>query len=557
MNDQTTTGSQITQQYRAADRLAQTLDHIGCKAVFSLSGNQIMPLYDALIDTSTRIVHTRHEASAVFMADAYAQVRGEIGVALVTAAPGFGNALGALYTASMSEVPMILLSGDSPVDKDGQGAFQEFDQVAAASPFVKASLRLGFGDDIAEVFARLARIAREGTPGPTHLALPFDVLSAMVDKTPLPAVDAFDPQTEQASEEHLARILTELDAAQRPLILTGPHMFRTGYPPTREALSTALEVPIIHLDSPRGLRDPSKGALTTLVAAADCVFYLGKPVDFTSGFGADAFLPAQKIMMVSDNPATLAHAAEVFADRLIISARANASATADCLIDQAAKTDRRAARKAWLENAEAALQHRQLAHAPDNALASKNMIETIDAVLVDHPQAVVIYDGGEIGQWARAFSSSEVSIINGPSGAIGASLPYAIGAKMARPDVPVIAIMGDGTAGFHFAEFETAAREHQGITVIIGNDSRWNAEHHIQTRDYGADRLIGCELSTKAQYDIAARGLGCEGVMIENLSDLGPAISMALSSDRPTCLNVIIPGAPAPVYSEFKLDSEQ
>jgi len=557
MNDQSTTSAHATQQYRSADRLAQALDHMDCKTVFSLSGNQIMPLYDALIDTSTRIVHTRHEAAAVFMAEAYAQVSGEIGVALVTAAPGFGNALGALYTASMSEVPVVFLSGDSPVSQDGQGAFQEFDQVAAATPFVKASLRLGFDDDIAEIFARLAHIAREGTPGPVHLALPFDVLCAMVDQSPLPLIDTFDPHTGRASDDQLGQILAELNAAERPLILSAPHLFRNSDLLTRESLSESLGVPIIHLDSPRGLRDPSKGALTTLVEAADCVLYLGKPVDFTSGFGAKAIMPVQKLMMVSDNPTSLAHAEKVFNKRIVILVEANAIATASGLIDQATKADRPVTRQDWLDKATAAVHHRQLAHPSANALASKTMIEAIDTALADHPQAILIYDGGEIGQWARAFSSSEVSIINGPSGAIGASLPYAIGAKIARPDAPVIAIMGDGTAGFHFAEFETATREALDITVIIGNDSRWNAEHHIQMRDYGDDRLIGCELSNKAQYDVAAQGLGCQGEMIDALTDLGSAITRALKSGQATCLNVIIPGAPAPVYSEFKLDDKQ
>jgi len=84
--------------------------------VFSLSGNQIMPVYDALIEYDTRIIHTRHEAAAVFMAEAYAQVSDGIGVALVTAGPGFANALGAMYSSLMSEVPVILLSGDAPVN---------------------------------------------------------------------------------------------------------------------------------------------------------------------------------------------------------------------------------------------------------------------------------------------------------------------------------------------------------------------------------------------------------------------------------------------------------
>ena len=105
---------------RGADRLVAELDRLGVSVAFSLSGNQIMPVYDAFNDYHIRVVHTRHEAAAVFMAEAYARVGGTLGVALVTAGPGFGNALGALYSCYMSETPVLFLSGDSPAALDGQ-----------------------------------------------------------------------------------------------------------------------------------------------------------------------------------------------------------------------------------------------------------------------------------------------------------------------------------------------------------------------------------------------------------------------------------------------------
>ncbi|MCB1490659.1 MAG: thiamine pyrophosphate-binding protein, partial [Rhodobiaceae bacterium] len=163
---------------RGADRLAEAMAEAGIDVVFSLSGNQIMPLYDALIAPGIRIVHTRHEGAAVFMADAYGQLTGRVGIALVTAAPGFGNALGALYTAAMQETPVILLSGDSPVGLDGSAPFQEFPQAAAAGPLVKASMRPQTADDLAPMFAEAVRLALTGRPGPVHISLPFDVLNA-------------------------------------------------------------------------------------------------------------------------------------------------------------------------------------------------------------------------------------------------------------------------------------------------------------------------------------------------------------------------------------------
>ena len=126
---------------RGADIVAQILASAGVKTIFTLSGNQIMPVFDACIDANIRLIHVRHEAAAVFMADAWAQLTGEVGVALVTAAPGFANALSPLFTARSAESSVLLLSGDSAIAADGLGPFQELDQVSIVTPLVKASYR--------------------------------------------------------------------------------------------------------------------------------------------------------------------------------------------------------------------------------------------------------------------------------------------------------------------------------------------------------------------------------------------------------------------------------
>ena len=120
--------------------LIQSLANQGIEVIFSLSGNQIMPLYDACIDANIRIIHTRHEGAAVYMAEAYAQMTGKIGVALVTAGPGLLNAVSALYSAAQSETPLLLISGDAASHLDGRGAFQELDQAYIRSSNVSISV---------------------------------------------------------------------------------------------------------------------------------------------------------------------------------------------------------------------------------------------------------------------------------------------------------------------------------------------------------------------------------------------------------------------------------
>ena len=157
--------------------LIQSLANLGVEVIFSLSGNQIMPLYDACIDVNIRIIHTRHEGAAVYMAEAYAQMTGKMGVALVTAGPGLLNAVSALYSAAQSETPLLLISGDAASHLDGRGAFQELNQISVTRPITKLSVRPTQSQDMLPALATAISTALGGTPGPvpvsyTHLTLP-------------------------------------------------------------------------------------------------------------------------------------------------------------------------------------------------------------------------------------------------------------------------------------------------------------------------------------------------------------------------------------------------
>ena len=176
--------------------------------------------------------------------------------------------------------------------------------------------------------------------------------------------------------------------------------------------------------------------------------------------------------------------------------------------------------------------------------------QPLQAVLDSDAEAVLISDGGEFGQWAQACLSAPQRIINGPAGAIGAGLPFAIGARAALgiSDVPVLAFMGDGTFGFHVAEFDTAVRHSLPFVAIVGNDARWNAEYQIQLKTYGKARLHGCEL-LPARYDLVAAAFGGHGELVTEAAQLLPAVERALASGKPACVNVMIEGSPAPLVT--------
>ena len=529
---------------RGADLLVRTLAEAGVDTIFSLSGNQIMPIYDACLDAGIDIVHTRHEAAAVFMADAWAQVTGKVGVALVTAAPGAANALGPLFTARRSESPVLFLTGDSPLAQDGRGAFQELDQVSMTAPLTKLSFRPAAPGDLGKDIARGIRTALAGRPGPVHIALPFDCLTGDTSGAAIPQADAVAPDVETVSPDTVSRLLSEIGRAERPLILLGPALNASRTNGLPENLAAAVDAPVVAMESPRGLRDPSLGAFTEALGAADLIVALGKPVDFTVGFGGGS-AEACRWIFVDTEEAERARAHRNLGTCLQEAIAGDPRAMADALAKVGSGGEGRAE---WRRRVRDLIQARAFPQEITGAggtITSQTLCAAVQRRIEAAESSIVICDGGEFGQWAQAATAGTRRLINGPSGAIGGGLCYALAAKKADPDAAVVALMGDGTVGFHFAEFETAARARTPFVAIIGNDGLWNAEHQIQLRDYGPDRLVGCTLSP-ARYDLAAAALGCHGELVTDPEALDGALERAFAADVPACVDVRIEGLAAP-----------
>ena len=205
-----------------AEVLVEGLTAAGVRHLFSLSGNQILSVYDATIGRDIELIHTRHEAAAVHMADGWGRLTGEPGIALLTAGPGHCNGLSALYVALMAESPVVMLSGHCPETQIGRGAFQEMDQAAAARPVAKASWRVERREDLASGLSRALGLAVSGRPGPVHLSLPSDVLEASAPGTNAAQLE----RTEDAADANPDTVLDLLGHAERPLILAGPAMAR-------------------------------------------------------------------------------------------------------------------------------------------------------------------------------------------------------------------------------------------------------------------------------------------------------------------------------------------
>lgn len=539
-------------QLRGADILARALAASGARQIFSLSGNQIMPVYDAALDARLPIVHVRHEGAAVHMADAWGRLTGEPGIALLTGGPGHANGVGALYTALAAESPLVMLSGHAPLSELGRGAFQEMRQAELAAPVTKASWTAQSAAALGEDIARALRIARSGRPGPVHVSLPFDVLEAKVDAGAAVPGSGAVPEVQGLRAADADAVLAELKRAQRPLVLTGPAMANGAPRAARERLAAATGVPVLCMESPRGVNDPCLGAFADVLREADLIVLLGKQPDFTLRFGAPPAVAAScRFIVIDPEPAALQRALSVVAPaaRVALSTVADPAAAAEAL---GARSGAIGPRK-WAEEVLAAISYRPpewntLASRPGTALHPVEVGRAVQRLLDCSPDPVLVADGGEFGQWAQACVSAPTRLINGPGGSIGSAVPFALAARLARPGATVVAMLGDGTFGFHLSEIDTAVRAGLPFVAVIGNDACWNAEHQIQLKTYGRERTHGCEL-LPTRYDQAAAALGAYGDQVARAADLPAALERALASQRPACLNVMIERVPAPVVA--------
>ena len=532
-------------KFRGADALVQSLRALGVRRVFTLSGNHIMPVFDAALDAGIELIHTRHEAAAVHMADAWARLTGEPGIALVTGGPGHANAVAALYTASMAESPVVLLSGHAPLGELGMGAFQEMRQADIAAPLTKASWTSAGADAIASDMKRAVAIALAGRPGTVHLSLPSDGLEGETRSTPAQTRD----EAPHSAMPDAAPFLERLRRAKRPLILTGPASMTRAGRERMARLEAATGIAVIGMESPRGIADPSLGAFAQILGEADCVLLLGKRLDFTLKFGGSPAFAAQcEFLQIDAEAHEIERTRRAVGAGLVASAMSNAFVAADALTREAQRHG--PARGDWLPEARAAIAYRPPAW--DGATSSEpgrlhpvQALRPLQALLDAHADAVFISDGGEIGQWAQACLHAPHRVINGVAGSIGAALPFALAARLAQPDAPVVAVMGDGTFGFHPAEIDTAVRYRLPFVLAVGNDARWNAEYQIQVRDYGRDRARGCEL-LPTRYDQVAAAFGGYGELVTDAREVLPAARRAQMSRLPACLNIMIDGIAAP-----------
>lgn len=558
--------------------IARVLQAQGVRFLFTLCGGHISPILVECKRLGLRVVDTRHEATAVFAADAVARLTGVPGVAAVTAGPGVTNTLTAVQNARLAQSPVVLLGGATATVLRNRGALQDIDQLALIRSSVKWAASARRVRDLEPLLRTALRTAMDGTPGPVFLECPIDLLyeepmvrqlyaskmdtkpgAALADRAiarylrwhldrqfadleePLAVAETAAPLPPRPAA--VAAAARRLAAAQRPVMVIGSQALLdiAGIGALREAIER-LGIPVYLSGMARGLLGPRhplqlRHKRREALREADLVLLAGVPCDFRLDYGTHIRRSACLVAVNRDRR-------DLYLNRRpTVPARADASAFLRALAAAAPA-------RAWLEWSNALHRRDEQREAGIDAEAAQpaasgvnplRLLRELDAQLPD--DSVVVADGGDF-----VATASYIVRPRGPLrwldpgvyGTLGVGAGFALGAKLCRPEAEVWALFGDGAFGYGLTEFDTFVRHGVPLVAVVGNDACWNQIAREQVEIFADD--VGCPLRS-SDYHLAAAGLGAGGFVVRSAGEVGGtlrAARLAAAAGQPVLVNAIL-----------------
>jgi acetolactate synthase-1/2/3 large subunit len=526
-------------QRTGAEVVAAQLRAEGVDVVFGLPGIQLMHLLDAIHrEPSIRFITTRHEQATTYMADGYARTSGRPGVAMVVPGPGVYNAGAGLATAYACSSPVFLLAGQ--IEQHGLGAAMGLtheidDQLDVVRPVTKSAARVLRADDLASAIRQGFATMLDGRTRPVEVEMPPEVLQATTDAEPVLCVPA---TPHEPDPELVSRAADLLAAADNPFILAGGGVVLGGAFDALTAVAHLLQAAVVNTREGKGAideRDPlfvgtawANRRLKPVLETADLVLAVGTRYQGI-GFGT-----GQRLIHIDVDPAVFGRTAE---PELSIAGDARVSLER-LAVELDSRVGRRTPRGAERQAAKALLDAQFAAVGPQ--------VEMVQALRRGLPEDGIIGVGtttvGYMCHLAFPVYRPRSYLTSSYMGTLGYCFPTCLGAKVARPDVPVVSVNGDG--GFLFTSSELATAMHDGINIVsvVFNDGAYGNTNRDQVENFGG-RVIGTEL-TNPDFVKYAESFGAVGVRVADVSCLDAAIREGLADTRPVVIEVPIDRLP-------------
>lgn len=530
--------------------LARTLKAAGVKQAFALHGGHLEALLKGCVDEGIALTDFRHESAAGHAADGYARATGELGVCIVTAGPGFTNAISAMANARLDGSPVLFIVGAPPLREVETNPMQGgIDQVAMARPSVKWAFSIPSTERIADLTAMAIRQARTAPMGPVLLELPIDVLHMSVPESRATAPAGVNVRPHAAPSPAEVQALADmLLAAKRPVVIAGNEAANAACAEALRALTAALPLPVFTKTLAQGVLPaghPCDGgaagnlALLPLLGIdpPDLVILLGGRMGLLLGGRSGAVVPdAARLAQVHTNAAEIG--------RIRDAELAIAADSAETVRALAAALDGRAPAGLEQWRAQATSAAAVFASQFPDAETGQGIHPLHAAKAVADkagPDAIYVYDGGEAASWAGAATAVNRPgslLTHGYLGCLGIGPGFAIGAQLAFPDRRVVHLTGDGALGFHIQEFDTMVRHHLPVVNVVLNNQVWGMSIHGQQIMFGGNYNVISKLEGTHYADIA-RAFGLHSERVTQFAELAGALDRAFACGGPAFIEVM------------------
>jgi acetolactate synthase-1/2/3 large subunit len=532
-----------------ADILIKGLQDRGVDHLAMLCGNGTEAIITSAHEAGLRMVDTRNEQAASYLAEAYAKLTRKIGVCVVSSAIAHVNATAGMMNAWFDGAPFLLITGHSPSHQLGRGGFQDCDHIALARPLCKYAEQVTDVQRIPQALHEAIAAATSGRPGPAHLTIPKDALQAEFDASaPMPdlGLRAMAGDRAVAPSASVVKAATLIAQAEKPLIVAGGGVFYADGGDQLLAFARRAGAPIVTPIWDRGVvNEPSDLFMGVIGAAsgepqlqtrADLMIIAGAAIDYRTRYlDRPPLREDLKIVRIDVDPRQLRQAVEP--DVALLADPGSAFA-------QLAAAYGGGGHEEWL--AEARQVHAEFFAAWDQrpetesgAMVGWDIVSALRECLTE--DTIFVVDGGNIGQWAHMTllrnSYPDALLTCGASGVIGFGVPGAMAAKLACPDRRILLLTGDGSLGFALPEFQSAVRHDLPFVAVLANDEAWGIVVSGQ-RQAGkpcvASRLGHCD------WVRTVEGLGGRGVRVETPDQIAAAVEEGFASGVATLVEVPI-----------------
>ncbi|MYJ86259.1 MAG: thiamine pyrophosphate-binding protein [Rhodobacteraceae bacterium] len=567
-----------------AEHLVDYLEHRDIKHVFGLCGHTNIAVLAAMADSPIEFVSVRHEQVASHAADAYARVSGKASVVLSHLSPGLTNCATGVANAALDCIPMVVIAGDIPTHYYGKHPHQEVNLHADAAqweiyrPFVKRAWRVERADLMAEILEKAFHLAESGQPGPVLVDVSMDIFSQTISAKSFEKVKSNTRSLVKPSidDDTAERIIEQLAKAKSPLVYVGGGILLSCASEELGQFVEHMGLPVAHSLMGKGaLRDDHPLVLgmsgfwgTELVNQsclnADCILAIGtrfKEADCSSWYQGYTFnIPDSKLIQIDIEPQEIGRnypvEIGVIADAKIALGVLNRVARQiypNGFSNNALKRKIAEFRKGFKESNREMEESNAFPMMPERILAETRRVLPENAIITTD----VGWNKNGVGQ---QFDILEPGSILTPGGfaTMGFGPPAAIGAKLAAPDRVVISLVGDGGFGQNPSMLATAVEMNLGIIWLVMNNNAFGTIAGLQKAHYGLTYgttfpgdLANAEI--KPNYSEIARAYGAEGIRITSSDELQPILTAAISSGKPTVIDVPMINNPTPTTGHWNI----